>query len=125
MISKDFFGTDRVAAGIALGAILLLLVFFYALEQSVTSLGKDITELRNLNGAVLDLNNRNVVLDNKVTELNALPRRTTVMTVENEVNAMAFATDDLDRRLHGKHHDKLQVIRSLLQEIGEDLHDSK
>lgn len=121
MIAKDFFGTDRVAAGLALGTILILLVFFYTMEQSVTGLGKDIEDLRSLNSAVLDLNNRNVVLDGKVTELNTLPRRTTAMTIQQQVRAMAHATEDLDQRLHGKHHDRLQVIRALLQEIEEDV----
>ena len=125
MSRKDVFGRDRVAAGLALCTILLLFVFFYALHQNVAGLGREIEELKSLNSAVLELDARHTTLDSKVTELGTLPRRTSAMAMENQVKAMAHATDDLDQRLDGKHRDKLAVIRTLLQEIGEDLHDSK
>jgi guanylate kinase len=47
------------------------------------------------------------------------------MTMENQVRAMAHATQDLDRRLDGRHRDKLKVIQELLEEIGDDLDESK
>lgn len=125
MSRKDVFGRDRVAAGLALCTILLLFVFFYALHQNVAGLGREIEELKSLNSAVLELDARHTTLDSKVTELGTLPRRTSAMAMENQVKAMAHATDDLDQRLDGKHRDKLAAIRTLLQEIGEDLHDSK
>jgi hypothetical protein len=122
---KHVFGRDRLAAGIAACAIVLLFVFFFALYRNVGDLGREIEELKKLNSAVLELDARHAVLDGKVTELATLPRRTTAMAMENQVKAMAHATDDLDRRLDGRHRDKLTVIRTLLGEIGEDLHDSK
>ena len=125
MSRKDVFGRDRIAAGLAVCTILLLFVFFYALHQNVAGLGREIEELKSLNSAVLELDARHTTLDSKVTELGTLPRRTTAMAMENQVKAMAHATNDLDQRLDGKHRDKLAVIRTLLQEIGEDLHDSK
>jgi hypothetical protein len=123
--TKDVFGKDRVAAGLAVGTILLLFVFFYALHQNVEGLGREIEELKSLNSAVLELDARHAVLDGKVTQLAALPRRTSAMAMENQVKAMAHAADDLDRRLDGKHRERLAVIRTLLQEIGEDLHETK
>lgn len=125
MSRKDVFGRDRVAAGLALCTILLLFVFFYALHQNVAGLGREIEELKSLNSAVLELDARHTALDSKVTELGSLPRRTSSMAMETQVKAMAHATEDLDQRLDGKHRDKLSVIRTLLQEIGADLHDSK
>ena len=125
MSRKDVFGRDRIAAGLAVCTILLLFVFFYALHQNVAGLGREIEELKSLNSAVLELDARHTTLDSKVTELGTLPRRTSAMAMENQVKAMAHATDDLDQRLDGKHRDKLAAIRTLLQEIGEDLHDSK
>ena len=122
---KDTFGRDRVAAGIAVCAIVLLFGFFIALYRNVAGLGREIEELKKLNSAVLELDARHAVLDGKVTELATLPRRTTAMAMENQVKAMAHATDDLDQRLDGRHRDKLTVIRTLLEEIGDDLHGSK
>jgi hypothetical protein len=125
MSVKSMFGRDRVAAGIAVGTILLLLVFFYALHMNVQGLSREIEELKALNKEVLELDARHAVLDGKVTELASLPRRTVVMTMENQVRAMAHATQDLDRRLDGRHRDKLKVIQELLEEIGDDLDESK
>ena len=125
MSTKDVFGKDRLAAGLAVGTILLLFVFFYALHQNVEGLGREIEELKSLNSAVLELDARHAVLDGKVTQLETLPRRTSAMAMENQVKAMAHAADDLDRRLDGKHRERLAVIRTLLQEIGEDLHETK
>lgn len=125
MESKDLFGKDRLAAGLAACTILLLFVFFYALQQNVAGLGKEIDELKSLNSAVLELDARHATLDGKVAELGALPRRTSLMTMENQIKAMAHATEDLDQRLDGKHRDKLAAIRLMLQEIGEDLHEAK
>lgn len=125
MESKGAFGRDRVAVGLAACAILLLFVFFYALHQNVAGLGREIEELKSLNSAVLDLDARHAALDGKVTLLDTLPRRTTLMTMENQVKAMAHAAEDLDNRLDGRHREKLAAIRSMLQELGDDLHDTK
>jgi len=125
MNTKDVFGKDRIAAALAAGTILLLFVFFYALHQNVEGLGREIEELKRLNGAVLELDARHAVLDGKVTELATLPRRTSSMAMENQVRAMAHAAEDLDRRLDGRHSDKLAAIKTMLQEIGQDLRDSK
>ena len=125
MNTKDVFGKDRVAAGLAVCTILLLFVFFYALHQNVEGLSREIEELKSLNSAVLELDARHAVLDGKVTELATLPRRTSAMAMENQVKAMAHAADDLDRRLDGRHRERLAVIRTLLQEIGEDLETAK
>ena len=125
MTTRNVFGKDRVAAGLALCTILLLFVFFYALHQNVEGLSREIEELKSLNSAVLELDSRHAVLDGKVTQLETLPRRTSAMAMENQVRAMAHAADDLDRRLDGRHRERLAVIRTLLQEIGEDLHETK
>lgn len=125
MNTKDVFGKDRIAAALAAGTILLLFVFFYALHQNVAGLGREIEELKRLNGAVLELDARHAVLDGKVTELATLPRRTSTMAMENQVKAMAHAAEDLDRRLDGRQRERLAAVRALLQEIGEDLHETK
>lgn len=125
MNTKHVFGKDRVAAGLAACTILLLFVFFYALHQNVQGLSREIEELKALNSAVLELDARHAALDGKVTELSTLPRRTSAMAMENQVRAMAHAADDLDRRLDGRHKERLAVIRTLLQEIGEDLNETK
>lgn len=121
----DVVGRDRIAAGLALGTILLLGVLFYALHRNVVGLGMEIEALKSLHGDVLALDNRHAVLDNKVTELATLPRKTQVMVVENQVKSMEHAAADLDQRLDEKHRDKLAVIRTLLGEIGADLHSAK
>lgn len=118
-------GKDRLAVGLAFAALLLLFVFFVALQRNLDGLSQEIGELRELNSAVLSLEARRVGLDGRVTELNALPRKTTDMALENQLKGMAHATQDLERQLDGKHRDKLEVIRALLQEIGDDVGSSR
>ena len=122
---KHAFGRDKVAAGIAVCAIVLLFVFFFALYRNVGDLGREIEELKKLNSAVLELDARHAVLDGKVTELATMPRRTSAMAMENQVKAMAHAAEDLEHRLDGRHADKLAAIKAMLQEIGEDLHEAR
>ena len=47
------------------------------------------------------------------------------MALENQLRDMAHTAEDLDRRLAGRHRDKLERIQSLLTEIGDDLHAAK
>ena len=116
------FKKDRIAAGVAAGAVLLLFVFLYAMQQNLAGLSREIEELRVLNQAVLELDARHATLDGRVAELSTLPRKTASMAMENQLKAMAHATEDLDQRLDGTYSDKLSVIKTLLQEIGEDMH---
>jgi hypothetical protein len=119
------FKKDRIAAGVAAGAVLLLFVFLYAMQQNLAGLSREIEELRVLNQAVLELDARHATLDGRVAELSTLPRKTASMAMENQLKAMAHATEDLDQRLDGKYSDKLSVIKTLLQEIGEDMHSAR
>jgi hypothetical protein len=123
--SKIVFEKDRFAAALAGGVLLLLFVLFYALSQNLAGLEREIEELKRLNSVVLELDARHAALDGKIAALDALPRRTTAMAMENQVNAMAHAAHELDQRLDGRHRDKLAAIQSLLAEIGEDLKDTK
>ena len=50
---------------------------------------------------------------------------TSAMAMENQVKAMAHAAEDLEHRLDGRHGDKLAAIKAMLQEIGEDLHETR
>jgi hypothetical protein len=123
--SKIVFEKDRFAAALAGGALLLLFVLFYALSQNLAGLEREIEELRSLNSAVLELDARHAALDGKIAALDALPRRTTAMAMENQVNAMAHAVQDLDQRLDGRYRNKLGAIQALLTEIGKDLAEEK
>jgi hypothetical protein len=123
--SKTVFEKDRLATALAGGALLLLFVLFYALSQNLAGLEREIEELKSLNSAVLELDARHAALDGKIAALDALPRRTTAMAMENQVNSMAHAARDLDQRLDGRHRDKLAAIQTLLTEIGQDLKDTK
>lgn len=118
-------GRDKLAVSLALATILLLGVLFYAVHRHVVGLGLEIEALQSLHSEVLSLDNRHTVLEHKVTELAALPRKTQAMVVENQIKSMEHAVGDLDQRLDDKHRDTLTVIRTLLGEISADLHEAK
>lgn len=116
---------DKVAAGLAIFCLLLLFVFFFALNRNIEGVAREIQELQRINASLVTLDSRRAEVDGKITELQALPRRTRTMALENQVRAMAHATADLDRQLHGQYRDRMAEVRRLLEEIGEDLHNSR
>ncbi|GAB1409512.1 hypothetical protein MASR1M90_06660 [Desulfovibrionales bacterium] len=118
-------GRDKIAAGLAMATILLLGVLFYAVHRHLVGLEQEIDALQRLHSEVVALDNRHTVLENKVTELATLPRKTQTMVVENQLKSMEHAVGDLDQRLDDKHRDKLAMIRTLLGEISTDLHEAK
>lgn len=118
-------GKDKLAVGLAAFTLLLLFVFFFALNRNVDDVAREIQELKALNAAVVELDARHATLDGRVADLGALPRRTRSMALENQIKAMSHATTNLDQQLSGRHSDKLATIRKLLDEIGDDLHTAK
>lgn len=119
------FSKDNLALGLAVCAFLLSAVFFYGLWRNVSGLSQEVAELTAVHSTTLELDRRSTTLDSRIADLQALPRRTTTMALEQQIRAMAHATGDLNQQLKGKHRDKLERIQTLLREIGDDLHEQK
>lgn len=125
IIRREPLSKDRLAVAVAIFCLLLLFVFFFALNRNIEGISQEIHELQRINASLVTLDSRRAVLDGKVTDLQSLPRHTRLMALENQVRIMSHATADLDRQLHGEHRDKLQAVQRLLEEIGEDIHNTK
>ncbi|WP_151192319.1 hypothetical protein [Desulfomicrobium orale] len=119
------FSRDKLALGMAICAFLLTLTLFCGLWRNILGLSHAVDELRAAHASALELDRRAAILDARIADLDALPRRTAVMALENQLRDMAHTAEDLDRRLAGRHRDKLERIQSLLTEIGDDLHAAK
>lgn len=116
------FSKDKLALGMAVCAFLLTLTLFCGLWRNMLGLSHAVDELRAAHASALELDRRAVILDARIADLDALPRRTAAMALENQLRDMAHTAGDMDRRLKGRHRDKLERIQSLLTEIGDDLH---
>ncbi len=119
------FSRDKLALGMAICTFLLTLTLFCGLWRNMLGLSHAVDELRAAHASALELDRRAAILDARIADLDALPRRTAAMALENQLRDMAHTAGDLDRRLAGKHRDKLERIQSLLTEIGDDLHAAK
>lgn len=119
------FSRDKLALGMAICAFLLTLTLFCGLWRNMLGLSHAVDELRTAHASALELDRRAAILDARIADLDALPRRTAAMALENQLRDMAHTAGDLDRRLAGRHRDKLERIQSLLTEIGDDLHAAK
>lgn len=119
------FSRDKLALGMAICAFLLTLTLFCGLWRNILGLSHAVDELRAAHASALELDRRAAILDARIADLDALPRRTAAMALENQLRDMAHTAEDLDRRLAGRHRDKLERIQSLLTEIGDDLHAAK
>lgn len=125
---RDFtrvFSKDKLALGMAICAFLLTLTLFCGLWRNILGLSHAVDELRAAHASALELDRRSAILDARIAALDALPRRTAAMALENQLRDMAHTAGDLNRRLAGRHRDKLERIQSLLTEIGDDLHAAK
>lgn len=119
------FSKDKLALGLAVCAFLLTAVFFYGLWRNVKGLSQEVAELTVVHSTTLELDRHAAMLDARIANLQTLPRRTSVMVLEEQLRAMAHAAGDLNQQLAGKHQDKLERIQALLTEIGDDLHAQK
>lgn len=119
------FSRDKLALGMAICTFLLTLTLFCGLWRNMLGLSHAVDELRAAHASALELDRRAAILDARIADLDALPRRTAAMALENQLRDMAHTAGDLDRRLAGRHRDKLERIQSLLTEIGDDLHAAK
>ena len=119
------FSRDKLALGMAICAFLLTLTLFCGLWRNMLGLSHAVDELRTAHASALELDRRAAILDARIADLDALPRRTAAMALENQLRDMAHTAGDLDRRLAGRHRGKLERIQSLLTEIGDDLHAAK
>lgn len=116
---------DKLALGLAVCAFLLTAVFFYGLWQNMNGLTQEVEKLTAAHSAVLELDRRTAVLDSRIANLQALPRRTSDMVMEQQLRAMAHVAGNLHQQSAGRHQDKLERIQALLTEIGDDLHTQK
>lgn len=116
---------DRLALGAAVCVFFLTLVLFYGQWRNVLGLSGAVSDLRTTHAEALTLDRRATDLDARIANLDALPRRTEFMVLENQARDMIHTAGDLDRRLAGKHRDKLERVQALLTEIIDDLHEKK
>lgn len=112
---------DDTIMTLAVAAFLVAMVLFYAVHRRMEGIAAEIDSLRAVSVQVRHLEDRALEVEREATHLASLPRTTQTMAAATQVGAMAAAAGDLQTRLGPKHRDKLEAVRLLLQELGDDL----
>ena len=128
LVGKASRDMGKVAIFISLLAVLLLVVFFFGLNQNITSLSQEVKslgsirdEVRALGGELAGVSNEVNVMSGKVAELEKLPARTRNMIIGNDLDAMAKKLSYIGGQMEGDNAEKVIQARKLLDELQGDL----
>lgn len=126
---------SKVAIFISILSVLLLVVFFFSLNQNITGLSQEVQNLGALREEVSAMDSRlgNVQqavggiqqnvgsLETRLVEMEKLPARTRNMIIVNDLTAMSQRLGYIGSQLEGQQSARLQEAQQLLTQIQSEL----
>lgn len=126
---------SRVAILISILSVLLLVVFFFRLNQDVTGLSQEIqnlgalreemsamgSQLGGVQQAVGGIQQNVGSLETRLVEMEKLPARTRNMIIMNDLTAMGQRLGYIGSQLDGQQAERLQEAQQLLTQIQSEL----
>jgi Tfp pilus assembly protein PilO len=110
-IRKDM---GKVAILISILAVVLMVIFFFSLQHSMTGLDKRVTELSSMKEDVASMKQRLAQLEN-------LPQQMKNILYSNMLNEMSLKANYLSEQLDGKGKTQITEAQKLLQQAQEGL----
>lgn len=108
----------KVAIAISLLSVVLLVVFFFGLNQNITGLSKEVQSLGGLKGEVASLKTSMFQMDSRLVELEKLPSKTRNLIIDQNLQEMASKTQYLSGQVEDKASgEKLLQVQKLLKEV--------
>lgn len=115
---RDF---GKVAIFVSVLTVMLLVVFFFALQQNLTGLNSEVARLSGLQGEVATLGETVAVHDEKIVALEKLPEQTRNMIIGNAIAEMGSTIDNVGGQVPADQADKLTRAKALLMEVRQGL----
>lgn len=112
--SKDM---GKVAIIISFMAVVLLVVFFYGLNQNLTSLTAEVKDLQTVRGEVEALNSQMDVVDGRLVELEKLPTKTRHIIMDGIIEEMNQKAAYVGAQLSEEEQAKLAKVQELLKDV--------
>ncbi|WP_319759496.1 hypothetical protein [Maridesulfovibrio sp.] len=107
----------KVAMIISFMAVVLLVVFFYGLNQNLTSLTSEVKDLQSVRGEVADLNSQMAVVDGRLVELEKLPTKTRHIIMDGIIEEMNQKASYVGAQLGEEDQAKLAKVQELLKDV--------
>ena len=118
-VRKDM---GKVAMIISILAVLLLVVFFFGLNQNVAGLEAKVNELTKLKGHVQALDTKMGSMEEKIAALENLPQKTKNMLLSNILQEMSQKAAYLSSQVGTEEQStKLMQAKELLQQVQTEL----
>ena len=118
-VRKDM---GKVAMIISILAVLLLVVFFFGLNQNVAGLEAKVNELTKLKGHVQTLDTKMGSMEEKIAALENLPQKTRNMLLSNILQEMSQKAAYLSSQVGTEDQStKLMQAKELLQQVQTEL----
>ncbi|MFW5498460.1 MULTISPECIES: hypothetical protein [unclassified Maridesulfovibrio] len=107
----------KVAIIISFMAVVLLVVFFYGLNQNLTSLTAEVKDLQTVRGDVEALNSQMAVVDGRLVELEKLPTKTRHIIMDGIIEEMNQKAAYVGAQLSEEEQAKLAKVQELLKDV--------
>ncbi|WP_320175847.1 hypothetical protein [Maridesulfovibrio sp.] len=107
----------KVAIIISFMAVVLLVVFFYGLNQNLTSLTAEVKDLQTVRGDVEALNSQMTVVDGRLVELEKLPTKTRHIIMDGIIEEMNQKAAYVGAQLSEEEQAKLAKVQELLKDV--------
>lgn len=107
----------KVAMLISIMVSVLLVVFFYGLNQNLSSLTSEVKDLQSVRGEVADLNSQMEVVDGRLVELEKLPLKTRHIIMDGIIEEMNQKAAYVGAQLSEEEQAKLAKVQELLKDV--------
>lgn len=107
----------KIAVIISIMAVVLLVVFFYGLNQNLTSLTTEVKDLQTVRGEVATLNDQMSTVDDRLVELEKMPMRTRHIIMDGIIEEMNQKAGYLGQQLSEEEQAKLAKVQELLKDV--------
>ncbi len=107
----------KVAMLISIMVSVLLVVFFYGLNQNLSSLTSEVKDLQSVRGEVADLNAQMDVVDGRLVELEKLPLKTRHIIMDGIIEEMNQKAAYVGAQLSEEEQAKLAKVQELLKDV--------
>ncbi|SDL15672.1 hypothetical protein SAMN05660337_2286 [Maridesulfovibrio ferrireducens] len=107
----------KVAVIISFMAIVLLVVFFYGLNQNLSNLTTEVKDLQGVRGQVETLNTQMATVDSRIVELEKLPLKTRHIIMDGMIEEMNQKAGYISQQLTPEEQAKLAQVQELLKDV--------
>lgn len=107
----------KIAVIISIMAVVLLVVFFYGLNQNLVGLTSEVKDLQSVRGEVASLNSQMTTVDSRLGELEKMPQRTRNIIMDGIIEEMNQKAGYISQQVSEDDQAKLAKVQELLKDV--------